>query len=144
MATFLSAGHFDCPVLLETNGVLPHRLRDVLALVDIISMDLKLPSNTGEGVFWEEHAAFLALARTKDLYVKILIDRQTTDADLERACTLLASLAPNAPAFLQPIMSPTMQPLLESEQLRHLSTLARRHLAGVRVLPQMHKLLGIR
>ena len=144
LVALLEAGRFRLPVLLETNGVLPQRLRDVLPFVHIISMDIKLPSNTSEPAFWEEHAAFLVLARGKDLYVKILVDQSTTDAEVERAACLLAPLRPPVPAFLQPIVAPDARPLIAAGRLTDLYVLARQHLDSIRVLPQTHKLLGIR
>lgn len=141
---FLGPGSFSVPVLLETNGVLPHRLRDVLPFVDIISMDIKPPSNTGEGEFWDEHAEFLRLARAKDLSVKILVDHATADEDIERAASMLATIEPAVPVFLQPIMDTAGRPTLDAERLTHLYLVARRHVASVRVVPQTHKLLGIR
>jgi len=144
LRAFLQAGRFRVPVLLETSGVLPHRLREVLPLVDIISMDIKPPSNTGEGAFWSEHAAFLDLAKTKELYVKVLVDETTTDEDVAHAASLLAPIEPAVPAFLQPIMDPTGRPTISTARLTHLYVLARYHLATIRVLPQIHKLLGIR
>lgn len=144
LAEFLRAGQFECSVLLETNGVLAHRLREVLGLVDIISMDIKLPSNTHEGTFWDEHAEFLKLGRTKDLYVKILVDEGTSDEDLEHAASLVASLAPDVQTFLQPIMEATNRPFIGTDRLAALYARTRRQLQSVRVLPQMHKVLGIR
>jgi 7-carboxy-7-deazaguanine synthase len=143
VAAFLNAERLPVPVLLETNGVLPQRLRVVLPVVDIISMDIKLPSNTHEGPYWAEHAEFLDLARTKDLYVKILVDQSTTDADVEQAATMVARIEPMIPTFLQPIVDPLGHALIEGGRLTRLYTLARRHLPSVRVLPQTHKLLGI-
>ena len=144
LAALLEAGRFSLPVLLETNGVMPRRLRDVLAFVDIISMDIKLPSNTGEGGFWDEHAEFLELARVKDLYAKVLVDQTTADDEVAHAAALLASTTPNLAAFLQPIVDAAGRPQIEATRLTHLYTLARQHLESVRVLPQTHKLLGIR
>jgi 7-carboxy-7-deazaguanine synthase len=43
------------PVLLETAGILPARLRRVLPWVEIVSLDFKCPSNTGERARWDEH-----------------------------------------------------------------------------------------
>jgi len=144
LAAFLEAGRINVPILLETNGVLPRRLRDVWSLIDIVSMDIKPPSNTGEGAFWDEHAAFLELARTKDLYVKILVDQSTTDDDIDRAGALLASIHPTVPRFLQPIISPQGQSMIDFPRLTELFVLARRQVPTARVLPQTHKLLGIR
>jgi 7-carboxy-7-deazaguanine synthase len=149
VAAFLSSSRLAVPVLLETNGVLPRRLQQVLPLVDIVSMDIKLPSNTHEGAFWDDHAQFLDLARRKELYVKILVDQSTADDDVQRAVSLLAPLRPAVPTFLQPIVEASgcdaaCRPLIDADRLAQLYSLARRHLPSIRVLPQMHKLLGIR
>jgi 7-carboxy-7-deazaguanine synthase len=132
------------PVLLETNGVLPRRLRDVLALVDIISMDLKLPSNSGEGSFWKEHAEFLALARTRELYVKVLVDQTTSTEDVLCAARILAPIRPEVGVFLQPIVDTAGRPTIDADRLTALFITARSQLSSVRILPQTHKLLGIR
>jgi 7-carboxy-7-deazaguanine synthase len=144
LAALLETGRFTTPVLLETNGVSPRRLRDVLERIDIISMDIKLPSNTGEGSFWQEHAEFLELARSRDLYVKVLVDQTTTDEDIVRAASLLASTGVTVPTFLQPIVDPAGLPMIDAQRLTDLYVAARQHLPAVRVLPQAHKLLGIR
>lgn len=144
LAEFLRAGCFSVPVLLETNGVLPRRLREVLPWVDIISMDIKPPSNSGEGTFWDEHAAFLDLSRDKDVYVKLLVDEGTSDEDVERAAALIAPVRPPVPTFMQPIVDQAGLPTITAERLTYLYSLARRHLGSLRVLPQTHKLLGIR
>ena len=144
LSDFLSAGRFSVPILLETNGVLPRRLRDVLPMVDIISMDIKPPSNTGEAEFWSEHAAFLELSRCKDVYVKILVDQATTDDDIDRAAALVAGVRPIVATFMQPIMDEAGLPAISAERLTQLYCLARQRLDSIRVLPQTHKLLGIR
>jgi len=144
LADILRAGRFPIPVLLETNGVLPQRLPAVLPFIDIISMDIKPPSNTGEGAFWEEHAAFLELSLGKDVYVKLLVDEATTDKDVERAAELVAGIQPSIPIFMQPIVDPAGSSMIGPERLTHLYSIARLHLHSVRVLPQTHKLLGIR
>lgn len=144
LAAFLETGRFRTPVLLETNGILPRRLRDVLPLVDIISMDLKLPSNTGEGAFWDAHARFLELARTKDLYVKLLVDEGTAAAEVEQVARMLAAVNATLPVFLQPIVDPAGRSTITAERLTDLYRVAWQSLPAVRVLPQTHKQLGIR
>jgi len=144
LAAFLEAGQFHLPILLETNGILPRRLREVLPWVDIVSMDLKLPSNTGEGEFWDAHAEFLELARGKDLYVKILVDAETSEGDVDRAAQMLAAVRATIPAFVQPIVDATGRPMIAAERLTDLYQVAWRSLSAVRVLPQTHKLLGLR
>jgi 7-carboxy-7-deazaguanine synthase len=144
LAAFLGAGRFSVPVLLETNGLLPHRLRDCLPLVDIISMDIKLPSNTGERACWDAHAEFLELAHGKDLYVKLLVDDATAEAEVDRAVRMMAAVNPAIPAFLQPIVDPTGHCMISGERLTDLYRVACGALRTVRVLPQTHKAIGLR
>jgi 7-carboxy-7-deazaguanine synthase len=144
LARFLGAVRPSVPVLLETNGVLPRRLAEVLPLVDIISMDIKPPSNTGEAGFWDEHSEFIGLARTKELYVKVLVDQETLAEEVGRAAEMVASFSPEASLFLQPIVDACGRIAIDAEQLTNLFLVARRYLTTVRVLPQTHKQLGIR
>jgi len=144
LATLRGQTRLPVPILVETNAILPRRLRDILPLVDIISMDIKLPSNSGEGEFWDAHAEFLEVARAKDLYVKILVDTGTTAADVDRAARMLAAVSSGIPAFLQPIVDPAGCSMITAERLTELYRVAWRSLSAVRVLPQTHKLLGIR
>jgi len=144
LAAILASASFSTPVLLETNGMLPANLQDVLPWVDIVSMDIKLPSNTGEPAFWEEQGEFLDLARDKDLYVKIPVDQATTDAEVERAAAMLALSDPSIPVFMQPIVDSAGNPLTDAESLTRFYLLARRYLSSIRVLPQTHTLLRIR
>jgi organic radical activating enzyme len=143
---FLNMAQLQIPVLLETNGVLPQRLAPVLDGVSIISMDFKLPSNSGEAPFWDEHASFLdqACRAAKDVYVKILVDAATELTDVARAGSLLAQQAAEITAFLQPISDPPGGlPLSEQRLAEMFGTLRAQH-RQVRVLPQTHKLIGIR
>jgi organic radical activating enzyme len=131
------------PILLETSGVLPQRLRAVLAHIDIVSMDLKIPSNTGEPEFWEAHREFLSLAAGK-AYVKILIDGHTTETDLATAAELVRRTAPHVPVFLQPITDPQGRVDLDHQLLHRCYAILRAQVRDVRVLPQTHKIIGVR
>jgi 7-carboxy-7-deazaguanine synthase len=144
LSAFLRIARFGVPVLLETNGLLPRRLRDCLPLVDIISMDIKLPSNTGESEFWDAHAEFVELAHVKDLSVKILVDEATAEAEVDRAARMLAAVSPAIPAFLQPIVGPAGRSMITGERLTDFYRAAWRSLSTVRVLPQIHKTIGLR
>jgi 7-carboxy-7-deazaguanine synthase len=130
------------PRLLETNGMLPEHLAGVLAGVDVVSMDIKIPSNTGEPDFWDEHARFLRRARGKS-YVKVLVDDRTLPSDILRAVDLIADEAPETPLFLQPITDRQGRVTLEAVPLNVFYRIARQRLGDVRVLPQTHKMLRI-
>jgi len=128
--------------MLETSGTQPDKLSIVLPFVDAVSMDIKLPSNTGEPPFWDAHAQFLAAAGDK-AYVKILVDDATLLADVERAGEIVSAIAPAAAVFLQPITAPTGRCDVQPGTLPHFFSTLRRRVADVRVLPQTHKMLGI-
>ena len=46
-------------IYLETNGTLYENLKKVIDYIDIVSMDIKLPSTTKMKPHWEEHAKFI-------------------------------------------------------------------------------------
>lgn len=138
----LSSSAIPHPRLLETSGTHPDRLPLLLPYVDIVSMDIKLPSNSGERALWDEHERFLRLARGK-VYVKVLIDAATDHLELGRAARLVRDAAPEAPVFLQPITGEGGSIDIDQTKLDLFFDEARRHLTDVRVLPQVHKLLRI-
>lgn len=142
IARLIGDARLPHPRLLETNGMLPERLAVVLPQVDSVSMDIKIPSNTGEPGFWDEHERFLSLARGK-VYVKVLVDDATRPEEVERAGRLVAKCAPEAPVYVQPITSIDSNLSISSNTLSTLFAELRRHLADVRVLPQTHKMLGV-
>ncbi len=134
------------PVLLETAGILPARLARLLPRVAIVSFDVKCPSNTGERARWDEHEACFraASAAGREVYVKMPVDEGTVPEEVERGAKLVAAAAPGAPLFLTPLTEPTTPRLaIGAGTLEHLHALASRFHPDVRVLPQLHKVLGI-
>jgi organic radical activating enzyme len=131
------------PRLLETAGVLPDKLAVVLPFVEIVSMDIKLPSNSGEPHFWAEHESFLEQCRDR-VYVKILVDDGTSASDLDRAAQMIRRTAPEVPVFLQPITGADGRVEAGWERLEESFSILRNYVSDVRVLPQTHKMLGVR
>jgi len=131
------------PVLLETNGVLPRRLAQVVDRIDVVSMDIKPPSNTGEEPFWKEHAEFLKLAASRSLYVKILVDRGTEAAEVSRAAQLVAENAPAADVFLQPVTRPDGSVDIDAAALARFHGVARAQHVRIRIVPQTHKMMRV-
>lgn len=131
------------PILLETNGMLPKRLAEVIDQIDIVSMDIKLPSNSGERPFWDEHGEFLRHAAAKQVYVKILVDDGTAEQEVQRALRLVHDNAPAAAAFLQPITDRLGQATVHADKLAALYRCGRAEHNDLRVVPQTHKMIGI-
>ncbi|MFA5087899.1 MAG: 7-carboxy-7-deazaguanine synthase QueE [Candidatus Omnitrophota bacterium] len=129
-------------VYLETNGVLPHSLEEIINDVDIIAMDIKLPSSAGCRGYWAEHAAFLKIAFQKDVFVKAVISSETKKKDLERAVELVASVDSGIAFVLQPNTADLRRGVLRKCGEFHDYCL--NHLANARIIPQVHKLLKIR
>lgn len=134
------------PVLLETAGILPARLERVLPHVAIVSLDVKCPSNTGERALWDEHAECLrrAVAAGREVYVKMPVDDGTAPDEVARGARLVAEVDPRVPLYLTPL-TPAQGTTLQIGMagLEQLHALASRHHPDVRVLPQLHKVLGI-
>lgn len=146
LASWLAEAPPGLPVLLETAGILPARLERVLPYVDIVSLDVKCPSNTGERARWDEHAQCLAAtaAAERQVYVKMPVDAGTVIDEVEHGARLVAAVDPAIPLFLTPLTEPaTARLTIDAHALERLQAVASRHLADVRVLPQLHKVLGI-
>lgn len=146
LVTWLGARADRLPVLLETAGILPGRLERVLPYVAIVSLDIKCPSNTGERPRWDEHEACLRLAEAagRDVYVKMPVDEGTAPDEVEHGARLAARAGPGAPLFLTPLTPPESSTLqISPARLERLHALASRYHPDVRVLPQLHKVLGI-
>ncbi|OIO03213.1 MAG: hypothetical protein AUJ51_04405 [Elusimicrobia bacterium CG1_02_56_21] len=128
----------------ETNGVLYRELSKTRAVADVIAMDIKLPSSTGLKARWAEHKKFLAAAAGK-AFVKIVLTSKTTVADFKKAADLTASVWPGIPFFIQPATAGRGKVRPPSAKLiEEACCYAASKLAVVKVLPQQHKLWGIK
>jgi organic radical activating enzyme len=130
-------------VYLETNGTLPHELAKVIDLVDIIAMDFKLPSSTLEGDQWSAHEEFLKVSCAKEVFIKMVLTGRTTEEDIERAIAVVKTADKAVPLVLQPVHSE--RDAVPIDRLFGFLTLAsQKGLRSVRVVPQVHKIVGIR
>ncbi len=130
------------PLHLETNGTLPEALAPLLTALDYISMDLKLPSQTGCAPLWEAHREFLRLGRERICQVKAVIGEETPLEEIEQAARLLHETAPEVPLILQPVTR-NGRPDISPPALFALQTRAARIHPPVRIIPQIHKFLGV-
>ncbi|MBF0531534.1 MAG: 7-carboxy-7-deazaguanine synthase QueE [Candidatus Omnitrophica bacterium] len=129
-------------VFLETNGTLPQALAEVLPAVDIVSMDIKLPTSTGEKSYWAEHEEFLRIAAEKDVYAKVVVTPSTAFEEVAQAAQLVASVDPGIVLVIQPQGQSLAGDSIEKYE--SFARLSSKYLRDARVIPQMHKLLQIR
>lgn len=132
----------EVPLFLETNGTLFEEMEELLDVITYVSMDIKLPSVTGNSL-WEAHARFLHLLREHDAYVKIVVAESTREEEIQEAVQLIAGIAPQMLLILQPVTpfgglcAPTAETLLR------LQARAANLLTQVRVIPQAHRMMGL-
>lgn len=131
---------------LETNGTMPEALAEVIDLIDIISMDFKLPSSTGLRPYWDEHFDFLKIAAKKNVFVKVVVTSDTAKEDIERSVALIKQLKKEIPLILQPVspVEPKGRPVENSRLLEFLDIGVKNEISGMRVIPQVHKMLGVK
>lgn len=131
------------PIHLETNGTMHLALRRVKQYLDYISMDMKLPSTAGcTERLWDLHALFLREAHGSNVSVKVVVGEVTTDSEIQRVCDVISSVDASLPLFLQPLSMPDGSIGITAASILRLQELASSRLPDVRVIPQMHKLLG--
>lgn len=127
---------------LETNGILNGALAEVIDGVDIVAMDLKLPSSTKCRPYWEEHAAFLRVARQKEVFIKAVISSGTHKEDVAHAVELVARVDPEILLVLQPNYFERKNGAMD--RCLDYQDYCRQYLPDVKVMPQMHKVWKIR
>jgi organic radical activating enzyme len=156
IAAVASALHGRGPqLLLETHGLLADALARVVAWLDVVSMDWKLASDVRrEGVpasapreeFHAAHERFLAVAKAApQTVVKLVVTPATQDAEIDEALARVARTHPRACFVLQPVTpAGTSRERVASERMLALGRRAEERLADVRVMPQLHPVMGVR
>ncbi|MDP8266529.1 MAG: 7-carboxy-7-deazaguanine synthase QueE [Candidatus Aceula meridiana] len=129
-------------IYLETNGVHDKALREVVGYIDIIAMDIKLPSSTKQEAYWKEHEDFLRLLSRKDVFIKTVVSCDTLKEEVIVAAKLASKINRDIIFILQPNYFD-----LEKDVVRRccqLQKLCLPFLHDVRVIPQVHKLVGLK
>jgi organic radical activating enzyme len=118
-------------------------LQQIIEHLDYISMDMKLPSTSGcTEHLWDLHRLFLHTAHARNVSVKIVVGKETDGKEICQVCDIIASVDRDIPLFIQPVTLPGGKIGIDSGHILRLQELAACLLPDVRVIPQMHKLLG--
>jgi len=129
-------------VYLETNGTLKNKLLEIIDFLDIISMDIKLPSSTGGRACWKKHLDFLKAASRKKVFVKSVITDKTTAFDIKKAVSIIEKINKAVFFILQPVtINNRIQKIKKAREFLGLSGF---RLDNVRLIPQVHKISGVK
>jgi 7-carboxy-7-deazaguanine synthase len=131
------------PVHLETNGVLHFALSQIIKDIDYISMDIKLPSSSGEAGLWDHHRDFLAAAAESNVSVKTVVNSSTEHWEIQRAAEIIAGVSADIPFIIQPETAKDLSLKISSIGLLELQEIASAIIDDVRVIPQTHRFIGL-
>ena len=129
-------------VYLDTNGTLPRALEEIIKDIDIIAMDIKLPSSTKQRAFWAEHKEFLKIASRKEVFLKVVVSLDTDTEDILKAAKLAAAIDSEILFILQPNYLDMKKGIIE-KCVGH-QKLCAKMLKDVRILTQAHKFMKLR
>lgn len=133
---------------LETNGTLPKEFEKIIKMIDYVAMDIKLPS-AGNPACWGQHQTFLEVLndsriRSGDFFVKVILTSKTRAEEIKKAVEIIASTSRYIPLVLQPVTPIRQVRNIMPKNTFAFQVLALERLAVVKVIPQMHKILGVR
>ncbi|MDR3071818.1 MAG: 7-carboxy-7-deazaguanine synthase QueE [Endomicrobium sp.] len=130
-------------IYLETNGTLSQKLKQIVKLCDVISMDFKLTSECGIS-FWKEHRKFLKIATdnaTSETFIKCVITKNTNILEIKKSVSIINDIAKKTHLVLQPSVDKNIPAI---EDLYKFYTEAKKLIPNVSLMVQMHKIYNIR
>lgn len=130
------------PVHLDTSGTLPAQLERLIDRVDVVALDIKLPSCPGTRADWDETARTLAVAARRETFVKIVLTADTTAEEIGRAAGIIGGVDRNIPLFLQPATPFAGQVAPPPDVTARFRAVAEGAGLTVFVVPQIHVLAG--
>jgi organic radical activating enzyme len=127
-------------VYLETSGIHYKPMQELGRFIDLVSMDLKLPSAAGLKPLWDLHERFLSALQGRSCYAKSVVTGDTCLDDVLRAVRLLAGFDPAMTFVIQPATGAYAP---DADLLIRFQNAALGVLGDVRVIPQIHPMLKL-
>jgi len=132
------------PIYLETNGTLHMGLSKIIKYVDIVAMDFKLSSSTKGKDFWIEHMKFLKVAKRKKVFVKMVVSSDTDSRDIRKSLKTINEVDRDIPVVLQPVTHSPRSKKISNRKLNEFKEIFRKANNHVQVIPQVHKMIGVK
>lgn len=132
-------------IYLETNGTLFENFKILKNNIDIVSMDIKLPSCCKKNLF-KKHQKFLKICKysKKEFFVKLVLTQLTTDNEVKKSVELVQKTDKKI-KFVFQIVSPVKNVRLPvTESIYKWLFYARKNLYNVFLMLQFQKLLNIK
>ncbi len=123
-------------IYLETNGIMFEQLAQIIDYVDIISMDIKLESATGQKTRFIHNEKFLEIATKKETFIKVVFDNNIIQEEID----FCSSIAKKYGLLL--VLQPKM-PMSEDLELEKIYDKFYEQYKNVRLIPQVHKFLNL-
>ena len=123
-------------IYLETNGTLFEQLEKIIDFFDVISMDIKLQSATGQPNRFSVNEKFLQVAIKKEVFIKVVFDKNIIQEEIDY-CTQIAKKY-GVLLVLQPKMP--MDSELDFEKI--FNKFFEKY-ENIRLIPQVHKFLNV-
>ncbi len=143
-ADFIKTLDMEYPLYLETNAGFPEKAKELKDMVAIASCDIKLPEHNSTDHYTEllknELETISIFNETSKTFVKVIVLPGTTPQSISPAVEGVASIDPGIPFVLQPVTRKNQVP---TGLLLELMDFAGERLKDVRVIPQMHKMMGL-
>ena len=129
-------------IYLETNGTLFTNLKEIVNLIDIISMDVKINSSSKNGNLFDLHKKFIkiALDNNKEIFIKLVFDENITEEEIINTINLakendiLIVLQPKMEGKTLCVSDPVINYVLNSFIKKY---------QNVRLIPQVHKFINV-
>jgi len=142
------AGSFRKPLYLETNGMLSRAAERIKNQISVAACDVKLLEHKSVRMYdmllREELRSIKVFYESNvDVFVKIVITKNTEQSALAPIAQRLARIDPDIPLVLQPVTPTSTAAKPSSELLFALMDTAGTYLNNVRAIPQVHTVLKI-
>ena len=130
------------PVHLDTSGTLPDRLERLIDRIDVVAMDVKLPSCPGTRADADETERTLTVAARKEVFVKMVLTRDSIEAEIADAAGMIRRVDPSIRLFLQPATPFAGEEPPPPPRVARFRAIAEGEGLEVFVVPQIHVLAG--